>query len=921
MSSTGKKWSELDAKANPVAGDSVGILDSEVSAANQKNKTTLISSLAARISSILGLGSAATRPSTDFDTAGAAAAAQAASQPLNSNLTYVGANISTLGKDVIAADDPATLQSLIGLGTLATQDTVPTASNTQFVLDHLSRVANGLSAVATPTLIGTVGGVASVYNTNVSTFSGWDTPIGPKQGFNQVVFDLYPFDSASIPTLMRVQIIQGTDPTGTVLADVDVVLPTMTAATYQTVTVNLGATIANAGAANLRLNFRTNGHCSFRTGNVTTYNSSYGQLQYSTTSNLTGTLWNTGTHDNVYANYYLSNVQTVEETGVPVSFTDNNSTFSAWGAPVGVRQNFNRIEFAIQCWDRTIPFATQVRCRVLTTNKNGTVLADKTVTLTTVPTFNKPYPVTIDFDSTITNSGGASLWVEFYTDTHTGHLQLATIPYAPPTYPLRAYATDRSLTTSVGALNDVSSGSNAGMWCRFSLVDHSQDVLSSPQDYQTKFTTLADTPFTSIYHTMPATMYALEGRECNIYFQNFLRSNFDLSLFRINVTCTKGEQDNDRWYYTPVAADAGSLAWTASIYWNNTLVLTVSTTIVIKALTAGNGITRKLVSIGDSTTASGEWLSEVMNLFGSNRHSPGRISSLTSSSTTATVTTPYPHGLTTGNSVTISGANETNYNVTAPITVTSVTTFTYTITATTSPATGTPVFSGIADVMSITEVGSRSVACNDAGGTTRTTHTDAVSGKTINYFYTDPASPFVFSSAFNFTQYLSTNSITLASGDWVMIHLGINDVFNYVDDASLLTGMATMDYQLDAMITNIKAAVSGIRIGLLMTIPGNSTQDSYGWAYGSAQTRWRYERNRALWLEQLLVRWTGVSNVYLFPLHLSLDTVNNTLQQATIFNARNLNTYQKQVNSVHPNIYGYWQMADSIKCFLKGLET
>lgn len=68
------------------------------------------------------------------------------------------------------------------------------------------------------------------------------------------------------------------------------------------------------------------------------------------------------------------------------------------------------------------------------------------------------------------------------------------------------------------------------------------------------------------------------------------------------------------------------------------------------------------------------------------------IVSLTSVTSTATAITAEPHGLETGNRVTVSGATETNYNVTAAITVTSPTTFTYTISPTTSPATGSPVF-------------------------------------------------------------------------------------------------------------------------------------------------------------------------------------------------------------------------------------
>ena len=68
------------------------------------------------------------------------------------------------------------------------------------------------------------------------------------------------------------------------------------------------------------------------------------------------------------------------------------------------------------------------------------------------------------------------------------------------------------------------------------------------------------------------------------------------------------------------------------------------------------------------------------------------IASLTSVTTLATATTSQPHSLQTGNSVTVSGATQAPYNVTAQVTVTSPTTFTYVVTATTSPATGTPVF-------------------------------------------------------------------------------------------------------------------------------------------------------------------------------------------------------------------------------------
>ena len=66
------------------------------------------------------------------------------------------------------------------------------------------------------------------------------------------------------------------------------------------------------------------------------------------------------------------------------------------------------------------------------------------------------------------------------------------------------------------------------------------------------------------------------------------------------------------------------------------------------------------------------------------------VASLTSVTTTATLTTVYPHNLSTGNYVTVSGATPSNYNVTAQITVVTPYQFTYTIVSVTgTPGTGT----------------------------------------------------------------------------------------------------------------------------------------------------------------------------------------------------------------------------------------
>lgn len=90
------------------------------------------------------------------------------------------------------------------------------------------------------------------------------------------------------------------------------------------------------------------------------------------------------------------------------------------------------------------------------------------------------------------------------------------------------------------------------------------------------------------------------------------------------------------------------------------------------------------------------------------------IASITRSGATATVTTASAHGRTTGDVITIAGADQPEYNVTATITVTGTTTFTFAVSGTpATPATGTLTYSrGLAfdnaGILSSAEYDSRS---------------------------------------------------------------------------------------------------------------------------------------------------------------------------------------------------------------------
>lgn len=213
-------------------------------------------------------------------------------------------------------------------------------------------------------------------------------------------------------------------------------------------------------------------------------------------------------------------------------------------------------------------------------------------------------------------------------------------------------------------------------------------------------------------------------------------------------------------------------------------------------------------------------------------------------------------------------------------------------------------------------------------GTNRTFNHAGNSGKTWTWWYSDASSPMVFSGSFNFASYLSTNGITLASGDTVAIMLGINDVINATTDAAVYTACGLVKTAADAMITSIRAAVSGIRIVILVpTLPVYS-QDAAGDDYGNGIVRFRARRNM-----QLLREWMAstydttaqrTNSVFVADAGAVWDNVNNVrLAASAAWNSRATLTTQRANDLVHPGGYGTnenggaFQISDAVWAFLK----
>lgn len=135
-------------------------LDSDLTAIAALTTTSIGRSLlaaidAAALRTILGLGTAATSNTSAFDASGAAAAAQAASQPLDSDLTAIAAlSTTSFGRAFLILADAAAGRTYLGLGTAATQastafDAAGSAAAAQAASQPLDSDLTAIAALAT----------------------------------------------------------------------------------------------------------------------------------------------------------------------------------------------------------------------------------------------------------------------------------------------------------------------------------------------------------------------------------------------------------------------------------------------------------------------------------------------------------------------------------------------------------------------------------------------------------------------------------------------------------------------------------------------------------------------------------------------------------------------------------------------------
>jgi hypothetical protein len=555
----------------------------------------------------------------------------------------------------------------------------------------------------------------------------------------------------------------------------------------------------------------------------------------------------------------------------------SSSTFSAWGQPVGVVTNpFNRLVVAVYPFDTSsVPTHAVAAVRVQGPFENISGTGPSGITNPSAwtllgqaqQTFAAPVGQFTYVGFTFTNpiASTSNLWMEILTDGHAAFLGLNPSPGQPTNasiYPRTEYQTTKSLSSTAWVVS-ASALPAYEFWAAFETtlttnlaVNYAMSGITNAaalfynnassglasQNVQGAIDQIATNSFPAylspyVKFSLPATNYAVPGTEMNLYFDNVLRSQVPIPNLWVNVTSSWGAQYGSFggfYRLEPVSTNAGISPFYMTVGYETNILSSYNGYLKVSTSSAGNGVTRKLLLVGDSTTAGGEAVSGLW----------------------------------------------TNMNT---------------------------------DVFKLSFVGTQ--------GTSPINH-EGRAGYTLNRFYAGDAngpSPFTNSSGiFDFHFYLTNNGFTMLSGDWVVVNLGINDVFNAATDVQCESIIQSFTNQFSLMASNILSVVPGIRVGLCITIPPSQSQDGFGVNYATGQTYYRYRRNRYLLAETLALY--SQSGVYLWPINECLDTVNNMNRITGPVNARNTNTWTFIGNGVHPALSGYLQIADCYWAILKGNE-
>lgn len=306
-----------------------------------------------------------------------------------------------------------------------------------------------------------------------------------------------------------------------------------------------------------------------------------------------------------------SNIQDLIPVASP-TWGYTTSTFSGWGGAIGKPTNFNTLVFKVRNRATNSLPVTSIRAGVTVQNKDGQVIADKTVTnLNILPGEEKL--VYLDLGVTVANSELNNLWAMFkcnqIIDVWTG-----ASPYmlSEPNYGMTAYSISGALTPLASSSN-VTSASNAKpllytVFSQVTLIPKPSFLANIPNTAQAPQTLMLE----PVRVIVPDSYHAVVGDTLQIFFRGIIEAvdpyQYDIKLM---YSGQNGKNFPRYFQITPLLSDVGTHTLTISVLSNNGVVLgTASTKIIVKAVGASPTAPKNILCIGDSLTSAGFWVRE-----------------------------------------------------------------------------------------------------------------------------------------------------------------------------------------------------------------------------------------------------------------------------------------------------------------------
>lgn len=363
----------------------------------------------------------------------------------------------------------------------------------------------------------------------------------------------------------------------------------------------------------------------------------------------------------------------------------------------------------------------------------------------------------------------------------------------------------------------------------------------------------------SVKLILPEIIQAVPGVELNLYFDNVCLV-INPANYVFDVTCSHGMQQAERWSYTPKANDVNDSPFVLEVRdENNTVIARAKSTIRVVAADAGAAEDKTVLMIGDSLTAWSIYPQHLLDIC-QGEGNPG---------------------------ITLVGSHQPEYKPrTAKI--------------------------------------SEWVRHEGYSGWRTDTFTTRFTGiaRTGLDRRSNCGSPFIYEDAegvpkLDFERYCREYNDSKAP-DFVTLFLGCNDTM-YAKDENIEATIDRMLGHYDVLLEMIRSVNKDTRIGVIMPVPPAATQDAFGTIYKSGLTRWQYKRNQHRAVERMIERYGGreKENISLIPAYANLDTLNNYPRALLPTNVHSPLKVERLHNGVHPSKEGYFQIGDSIYCWIK----